>query len=114
MDHSKLRGVVAIENGVWFSPFGHEIPAAENLEFVTFGFHHELVSSQNAEIERLRALVDQQQGVIRVLGMACDKGHNDAIEAAAQEIDCGGQCGACGSHGHCYSEMAATIYALKK
>lgn len=39
---------------------------------------------------------------------------NDAIEAAAKEIDCGGQCGACGSHGHCYSELAATIYSLRR
>lgn len=43
-----------------------------------------------------------------------DTAHNDAIEVAALEIDCGGQCGACGSHGHCYSDIADTIRALKK
>lgn len=79
------------------------------------------------EIERLRAeLVEaEQRGYAKAmeaerilydqsLKIAMRDIHNDAIEAAALEIDCGGQCGACGSHGHCYSELAATIHALKK
>lgn len=52
--HPDMRGVIEVEDGKWFTPYGHTMAPPQNGGFVTAHYHQAMLMTLNEEVAALR------------------------------------------------------------